>query len=487
MIANRIYEWAQTQPTKTAVISNDQMVSYADFARAIEAARSFFERQGLVAGQTAIVIGSTILDAWVFIMALRAQGVTTVCDQSLDQAQTLNLRNVACLVVSQGNEQASRLSGTPLGGINVIAVPRGIFAGIRTSELPAYPPHAPPFGGHILLTSGTTGAYKKILLEGKYEDRRNIARGNVYPLHKNMSYYAGNFGLWASTGFRMPSATWHAGGCVIFDARDDALSRFFHHPVDLAILTPLLLRHLIQSLGPAPADDKCEVLVGAGFLPIELAKEAACRVTKKLGISYGCTELSTPSLISRARAEDDMYWLAPTANRSIRIIDEDGNECPPDREGELCIELLDIDCKSYLDDDAASAKMFRDGFFCPGDLAVRRADGRVRILGRTSDVLNVRGQKIAVAPIELEIQRSSGVDEVCLFSGLSETGEEELVVAMQSERALPKLELEQIAREFPLFERVRFAFFKKFPRTATGTRKVQRTVLRKLVFPEHRR
>ena len=90
-----------------------------------------------------------------------------LCDQSLDQAQTLNLRNLACVVVSQGNEQASRLSGTPLGGINVIAVPRGIFAGICTGELPAYPPNAPPFGGHILLTSGTSGAYKKILLEGK--------------------------------------------------------------------------------------------------------------------------------------------------------------------------------------------------------------------------------------------------------------------------------------------------------------------------------
>ena len=54
---------------------------------------------------------------------------------------------------------------------------------------------------------------------------------------------------------------------------------------------------------------------------------------------------------------------------------------------------MEIDCKCYLDDDEATGKMFRDGCFCPGDMAVRRADGRVRILGRTADVLNIRGRR----------------------------------------------------------------------------------------------
>lgn len=483
MIVNRIYEWAQTQPTKAAMISNDHIVTYADFARAIEVARSFFERQGVVAGQTAIVIGTALVDAWVFVMALRAQGVTTLCDQSFEQAQSLNLKSVAFIVVSQGHDQAAKLRGTSLDGTNAITVSPEIFSNIRTGKLPSYQPHVHPFGGHILLTSGTTGTYKKIFLDPRFEDRRNIARGDVYPVNKNMSYYAGDFGLWASTGFKMPSAMWHAGGCVIFDTRKDAPSRFFRHRVDLAILTPLMLKKLTEALEPGSANDGCEVLVTAGFLTAELAKEATRRVTKRVGISYGCTELATPSLISRSWREGDMHWLRPTISRVIRIFDENGNECPPDQEGELRIALLDIDCTGYLDDDDASARMFRDGFFCPGDIAVRRPDGRVRILGRATDVLNVRGLKIAVAPIEAAIQRAAKVDEVCLFSGLSGTGEEELVVVIQSDRSLAKPELEQIARELPAFDRVRFAFFKHFPRATTGNRKVQRSVLRKLVFP----
>ena len=79
------------------------------------------------------------------------------------------------------------------------------------------------------------------------------------------------------------------------------------------------------------------------------------------------------------------------------------------------------------------------------------ADGRVRILGRTADVLNMRGLKVAVAPVEMAEQRLLKVDEVCLFSGLDEMGKEELVVAVESDRELPGAELEQLTREFPSF------------------------------------
>ncbi len=140
---------------------------------------------------------------------------------------------------------------------------------------------------------------------------------------------------------------------------------------------------------------------------------------------------------------------------------------------------MEFDCKSYLDDDEATRDMFREGSFRPGDMAVSRADGRIRILGRIADVINVQGQKIAVAPVELEIQRELGADEVCVFAGLNGSGQEGVVIVVQTDRALPKAKLERI--KFPSFERVRFAFLKEFPRTA-GTGKTQRSILRRLVF-----
>src|SRR5262249_12691210 len=148
--------------------------------------------------------------------------------------------------------------------------------------------------------------------------------------------------------------------------------------------------------------------------------------------------------LSRVTITDDMHWLAPHDGRTIEIVDENGNKC---REGELRFLLTEVDCTSYLDDEEASAKVFRNGFFYPGDLAVRRADGRIRILGRVDDVLNWQGRKYPVAPIEHKIQQLLGVDEVCVFSGLNAAGNEELAVAVQSSRQPSRSELEAVARK----------------------------------------
>ena len=63
-----------------------------------------------------------------------------------------------------------------------------------------------------------------------------------------------------------------------------------------------------------------------------------------------------------------------------------------------------------------------------------------------------------MAPLEMTVQRMLKVDEVCLFSGLSEVGTEDLVIAVETDRELPKAELDQVAREFPSFGKDLFCF-----------------------------
>ena len=128
-------------------------------------------------------------------------------------------------------------------------------------------------------------------------------------------------------------------------------------------------------------------------------------------------------------------------------------------------------------------RAFRDGFFYPGDLAVRREDGRIRILGRAADVLNVRGRKVAVAPIERALQEGLGVEEVCLFLGMAADGVEELAVAVRSTRSLDEGEVLRRLGPSNIFERVRVVVLPEFPRTQAGSAKTKRTELRRIVFP----
>jgi long-chain acyl-CoA synthetase len=54
----------------------------------------------------------------------------------------------------------------------------------------------------------------------------------------------------------------------------------------------------------------------------------------------------------------------------------------------------------YLDEPELTRTAFSDGFFRTGDLALRRADGRVELAGRIKDIINRGGAK--VSPLELD-------------------------------------------------------------------------------------
>jgi acyl-CoA synthetase (AMP-forming)/AMP-acid ligase II len=71
-----IYQWARSQPEKTALIFQDTAIDYATLARAIEALRAFLALQGLPKGTTAIVMAEKSMSC-LLVLALRAQGLTT--------------------------------------------------------------------------------------------------------------------------------------------------------------------------------------------------------------------------------------------------------------------------------------------------------------------------------------------------------------------------------------------------------------------------
>jgi acyl-coenzyme A synthetase/AMP-(fatty) acid ligase len=174
---------------------------------------------------------------------------------------------------------------------------------------------------------------------------------------------------------------------------------------------------------------------------------------------------------------DDVNWLAPDTNSTFEIVDENGTQCPIGEEGELRVLLRDIDTTSYLDDEETSRKVFREGYFYPGDIAVRRADGRIRILGRSADVLN-----IAVAPIEQKIREFLGVSAVCvLYFSNSRDGKEELVLAIEANKPPPKPQLDRVAHAFRSFDRLRFAILLELPRAEAGTQKIKRNEVRKII------
>jgi len=92
------------------------------------------------------------------------------------------------------------------------------------------------------------------------------------------------------------------------------------------------------------------------------------------------------------------------------------------------------------------------------------------------------GEKFAVGPIEQLICQYLAVDEACLFTNLNDLGQEEVIIAIQSQTRPPADQLNRIKQHFSSFDRIRFAFLQEFPRTDTMTRKVRRRELKALIL-----
>ena len=339
-----------------------------------------------------------------------------------------------------------------------------------------------PFGSQILFTTGTTGDSKKVLMRGDEEDARNKLRSATFSFDKRSVIYTG-LNPHTGAGFKSPSAVWSEGGLVVLDGSSNVARAMRTYRITSILTSPMGIRNLLREAKlPAAMRNRFNLMFTGGGFPVELAKAAASSLTSDIRIYYGATEIIGMPLFSSFSSPDDLLWLQPDPSRRVEVVDDRGVECPIGEEGELRIELLALDAHAYLDDEETTRRVFRNGFFHPGDLAVRRPDGRIRILGRVSDVLVVRGIKLAVAPVEQEIRAFLRVDEVCVFSGLADDGRDEVVIAVKTERKINDAEQAALRRRFAVFDRVRFAAMPDFPRSEGGFRKTRREALRKLVF-----
>jgi acyl-coenzyme A synthetase/AMP-(fatty) acid ligase len=485
MIIDRIYESALTDPAKPALIHDDFVIDYATFAKGIETFRKILQQKELPAGTIAVVLVSHLADAWAITLALRALGLTTIQLRSIAHIKELGLKNVSCAVTTEREQSEHDLAGNAFAEVKIIVVLRAELAATQLGEIPVAPQAVHPAGGHILYTSGSTGDFKKVMWDSQLEDVRSSARSRCHSYDNAAMVHNLNFELFTGIGWKVPLSVWQAGGCVIIDQGPERYERFFRHPVTHTRMSPYAFRYLVEIDNDRDPPNGCEIWVSGGVMG-DLASKALERFRHPFSIyhHYSATELITPPLISRLQNPSDAIWLCPVPDRTVQIVDETGRECSPGQEGDLRIRTTELDWQCFLDDEEATSKVFRDGFLYPGDRAVRRADGRIRIVGRIADVLNVQGEKIPTGPIEQRIRQSLGANEVCVFSGLNAAGQNELVIAIETDREPAKEKLDSIRGEFDEFDKVRFSILREFPRTEAGTKKIRRAALRTLVFSE---
>jgi acyl-coenzyme A synthetase/AMP-(fatty) acid ligase len=483
MLLRTIYDHASCIPEKLALVNGEERLTYRRFAQLIDYFYHFLIELNLPPDGVVAEISANITHRWIMLIALRALGRTVVSAPSwavLESLELAELSTILCLDDDATTKEAVVASGSTC---RIVGIPREAFSDAPLDH-PLTASVDQRFGDHIAYSSGTTGCYKKVVMREEGirqfvdQDIRGVAAG-LYS--RDMVNHASNFGPWTIAGHRMPLCVWYLGATIIFEQRTGGVKHFFDHPVNYAIVLPPMLAQLAARFPEGrPGSAPLRIIAGGGFTNPDVALDAVKRLNCELYVQYGGTEFMV-AFERRVRTAEDVIWLDPTSPGEIQIVDEDDRPVAIGEEGIIRVRLLPSNPQGYLDDPEATARHFRDGWFYPGDMAVQRGDGRVRILGRVANVLNIGAQKIAVEPIEERARQLLEVENVCMFAGQTDSGQVEVLIVIEGDRFPDKARLDLAAAQSSQhFSHVRFALLPKFPRGENGMMKIDRRAVRRL-------
>jgi acyl-CoA synthetase (AMP-forming)/AMP-acid ligase II len=268
----------------------------------------------------------------------------------------------------------------------------------------ALPPPRPLLQGAalVIFTSGSTGLPKGVVLghdalAGKLDVLDVLLRftpGDTVAVPLQMTFI---FGIWASL------LTLHARATLVLVPRFSAaaLSQVLGGGATVLAAVPSMLRTMVAEGGLDGAGLRM-LLTGGEPLGPEL-RRAVAQAWPQTDVHdlYGLTETGSCDFC-RQGAQDATQAGSigrPTAQVAFRIVGSDGHDLPVGEPGELQIRTP-FGMLGYLDNPALTESSFDGGYFRTGDIARRRPDGCVELVGRIKEIVSRGGNKIAPQEID---------------------------------------------------------------------------------------
>lgn len=207
--------------------------------------------------------------------------------------------------------------------------------------------------------------------------------------------------------------------------------------------------------------------------------------------AYGMTETHTVDTFTCGMQEDDFDLLGragfvglPVPGTRVKIVDfETGKILPLGEEGQIVINSPSL-MKRYWNKPDATREQLVDGWLLTGDIGMLDAEGYLHYLGRTKEMLKVKGMSVFPSEIEALLARHPAISG-CGVVGRpdEEKGEVPVAFVQLEEDHVGRVDADEI-RSWCLKNMARYKvpeirILDQLPLTTTG--KVQKTELEKLL------
>jgi acyl-CoA synthetase (AMP-forming)/AMP-acid ligase II len=464
-----IFHHALSRPEKPAIILPDRVATYGMMAQGILLAQARLRALGLPPGALVCLSLDSPIRQMIVGAALFRLGHPVLLASHPDHVAPLRLAVGAFL----------HGPGIPLiPGQRHVVVEDAWFAG-DAQPVAASPPQG--FASEsdiccVALSSGTTGRPKAISLTIKAFQQW------VMNYYSTLGYGSWErllmlVGLSSSWGFTLAAHALFAGRTLVFAVNPrESLHMIGLYGTDAMVGSSVQVRELVteQTRAPVPCPSLRTILTGGGLLSLGLIAEARAKLCSGIVILYGSTEAGGTAFATSDQltaVEGAIGFVAPWAE--VEIVGEDDNALPRDTDGTVRIRAT---CQGAPYPPGADNPSFRDGWFYPGDLGRIGADGMVVLAGRTSDIINVGGLKLAPETIEDVLCKHPAVNEAAAFGNFGDAGIEEVWVALVTNRPVAERHLIEwcAQRGIPLH---RIFIVEALAKTASG--KIHRDLIKR--------
>jgi acyl-coenzyme A synthetase/AMP-(fatty) acid ligase len=288
---------------------------------------------------------------------------------------------------------------------------------LRMDELPPcdWALGEPDRPAYAICTSGTSGHPKVVLHAHRAVwARRMMHQGweGIDQADRVLHAGAMNWTFTLGTGLLDP---WTVGATSLVPAPgvtpDQLPLMLRRHDVTVFAAAPGVIRQMLRAPMPPLPRLRHGLCAGETLQPA-LRRAWTAATGTDLHEALGMTECSTYLSGSPLRPAPEGHVGFPQHGRNIALFSGD-RISGTGEEGEIAIHRGDPGLMlGYLDDANATAERFRGEWFLTGDRATVSAEGAFRYLGRTDDLMNAGGYRVAPLEIEAELAGVEGVEGV---------------------------------------------------------------------------
>lgn len=252
-----------------------------------------------------------------------------------------------------------------------------------------------------------------------------------------------------------------------FDA-DETAAVIDEQSITGVSLVPTMLTRLLDT-GWSPPDSLRTVLLGgapASQPLLDRCQERGVPVHPTYGMTETASQIATATP-DQAFAHEGTVGQ-PLLFTDVSVVDEDGQPCDPDEQGELVVDGPTV-TPGYLDDGRTRAAFGERGLHT-GDVGYRDADGRLWVLNRRDDRIVTGGENVDPGEVVAVLCEHPAVESAAVV-GLPDAEWGERVAAL----VVPAAGREPSTDELEAHCRERLAGF-KIPRTIAVAEALPRTV-----------